>query len=266
MITKVFSFSNTVKHSFIAIYMLLLWKQNKYFKYLKINWVYAKLIMNFGVILLIERMGLNSPVYFSCSIILIILRQPYIPIYNYLLNWLWYQTSDNNYQLNSEKMRFFKTNNIILSGSNNDIKMILFQIMLMQSFFYLSLCLIVSSLTWLSGLYTHSGQIFSREIFSLSYSNGYTWIAFISYAIEMPLLIIWTAAIVERSMKVLDYLLTVLLYHFLLCWIMYGLPYYPSWIITNGVFFTWVILAAEQTWLKLEMQEIKLNVGNKIKD
>ena len=163
-------------------------------------------------------------------------------------------------------MRFFKTNNIILSGSNNDIKMIIFQIILMQSFFYLSLSMVISLLTWISGLYTHSGQIFSKDVFSLAYGNGYTWIAYISYLIEMPLMIIWTAAIVERSLKVLDYALTVLFFHFLFWWILYGFPYYPSWIVTNGLFFTWVILAAEQTWLRLEMQEIKLNVGNKVKD
>ena len=149
--------------------------------------------------------------------------------------------------------------NVYIPMVRNKISMIWFQIVLMQSWFYLTLSLLVSVFWAITGNYTHSGHIFSRDAFSMDKGSMVTWWA---YVIMTPIMTIITVVIVERSIKVLDYILTVFFYHFILCWWLYGFPNNLSWYVANLIIFTWLILASEQAWLKQELQEIILDTSH----
>ena len=143
--------------------------------------------------------------------------------------------------------------------AKNKISMIWMQIIIMQSVFYLTLSWLVYVLSSISGWYTHSGHIFSKEAFSISHGSKITWLA---YIIMTPIMTIITVFVVERSIKVLDYILTLFFYHFLLCWLLYGFPNSLSWYVGNLIIFTSLILASEQAWLKQELQEIKFDMSH----
>ena len=148
------------------------------------------------------------------------------------------------------------------SNRSEDIPLIVFQIVLMQSWYYLFQIVLTYIITSLFGVYTHTGQIWSREIFTFPSESNYSWIALLSNSINWFIVAAWATAIVGKAREVLDFVATIYFFHFFFSWILYGFPYYVSWIVFNAIFWAGTTLVAEQVCMKIEMQEIKLDFSH----
>ena len=107
-------------------------------------------------------------------------------------------------------------------GPKIDIKTVSLQIVIMQSAFYLSNSLVLGLLSTLLGFqWTTPEQIFSPYAFEFNFYGG---IAVINLAFQLCLMTLTLMLVVERAVKVLDFVGTMFFFHFLLCWIHTGFP------------------------------------------
>jgi hypothetical protein len=67
--------------------------------------------------------------------------------------------------------------------------------------------------------------------------------------------------VVERAVKVLDFVGTIFFWHFWFTWILTGFPGF-NWFIFNLIFFIMLAFAGEYGCLKQETAEIKLSLGH----
>lgn len=77
-------------------------------------------------------------------------------------------------------------------------------------------------------------------------------------------MIIVLSLVVSRARKVLDFGITYLLIHVVLCWAVVGFPWRASWWIIQGLCVTGVIVLGEMLSMRLEMAEI--NIENILND
>ena len=89
-----------------------------------------------------------------------------------------------------------------------------------------------------------------------------------AHALNIPLVVIAEAHIVEKAIKCLDYTLTIVFFHLIIMTATYGFPgwshLFDWWLINAGIV-TAQCVFSEMLCMKLETQEIKLTVDDIIK-
>ena len=98
----------------------------------------------------------------------------------------------------------------------------------------LGFCVILVDL--IAGLRPHSAQIFSPLAFDWT-AERYGYATIFAHALNIPLIVIANAHIVEKAIKCLDYTLTVVLFHLIVMTFTYG---FPGW---SHLFDWWMINA-----------------------
>ena len=98
----------------------------------------------------------------------------------------------------------------------------------------LSLCLIVVDL--FAGLRPHTAQLFSPLAFDWT-KEKYGYATIIGHSLNIVLMVIAEAHIVEKAIKCLDFTLTVVFFHLIAMSFTYG---FPGW---NHLFDWWVVNA-----------------------
>jgi hypothetical protein len=147
----------------------------------------------------------------------------------------------------------------VLYGSDEfNPRYILTQIFTLQSVFYASQGALTLLFDNLLGLPSHLAQLFSNEAFD--HYDSYSLVALLVTALNSPVMILSLIFIVERANKVLDFTLTVYLFHFLLVWLVYGFPLSLQWWMIEGCAAVATVMLAEFLCLKIEQQEITFSL------
>jgi len=117
-----------------------------------------------------------------------------------------------------------------------------------------------------AGLRPHTAQIFFAGAFDWT-ADRYGKATIIAHVLNIPLVVVAEAQIVEKAIKCLDFTLTVVFFHILAMWATYGFPtthYLFDWWILNAAIVTAHCVFSEMLCMKLETQEIKLTVDDLI--
>ena len=116
----------------------------------------------------------------------------------------------------------------------------------------LGFCVILVDL--IAGLRPHSAQIFSPTAFDWT-AERYGYATIFAHALNIPLIVIANAHIVEKAIKCLDYTLTVVLFHIIAMTFTYGFPGWShlfDWWMINACIVTAEIVISERLCMKLE--------------
>ena len=106
----------------------------------------------------------------------------------------------------------------------------------------------------------HLGQLFSPTAFDLTLN--YSFVTIFANVLNMPLMVLAQAYIVEKANKCLDFIATIFFYHLLATCFTFKFPTSLQWWLTHALLVTCTVLISEYVCLKLETAEIKLSVGN----
>jgi hypothetical protein len=140
-----------------------------------------------------------------------------------------------------------------MSISEFNAKIVLYQILILQSIFYLSWVIGDVSLSLLVGT-----EFSLHSFFSPNSPRGSSSIQTISFFLSLIFVAFWLPRIIQRTRKCLDFVLSILLVHVLLCLIVNGgLPGWISWVIyiSGGAIAT---LLGEFLCMREETREIRL--------
>jgi len=136
-------------------------------------------------------------------------------------------------------------------------KLILLQMICHQILYYCGLTIFYLIFDISFGVRPHFGQFFHASIYDFSHTYGV--IAMIANFLNIFVMIVGLIFITEKGNKVLDFVLTVYFFHFIICAFYTGTIFLGwSWFIFNGSFAVATILLGEYICLRLEQQEINL--------
>ena len=130
--------------------------------------------------------------------------------------------------------------------------------------YYASLTLCIILVDILGGLRPHTAQLFSATAFDWTAEN-YGRMTIIAHVLNIPLVVIAEAHIVEKAIKCLDYTLTIVFFHLIVMTCTYGFPGWANlfdWWLINACIVTAHCVFSEMLCMKLETQEIKLTVDD----
>lgn len=130
----------------------------------------------------------------------------------------------------------------------------------MQFAYYASLALCMGCSAWVAGLPPHLGMIFAPS--SLDFTLDYSFACALGHIVNIPLVVLANAVIVEKANKCLDHTATVFLWHFIFTVYNYKFPLTWMFYIVHTGIITVTVLASEFTCMRLETAEIKLTVSN----
>jgi hypothetical protein len=153
----------------------------------------------------------------------------------------------------------------LTKNHNFDPVLIISQIFLIFSIYYIIQIFFTFLFNTLFGLHLHIDQILSSEVldFSTSYGFAYLCTMFFTYLFMCGVYII----IVDKANKILDYVLTNYLFHLILTTLNSHFPISFMWWTTHTTLLVVITLISEFISLKLDQRGIKLNFnieGNKI--
>jgi len=94
----------------------------------------------------------------------------------------------------------------------------------LQLSYYATLSGLILLFDRILGLRPHMAQIFSAR--SLDLSNRYGYATLTAHIVNIALIVIAQAKIVEKANKCLDFTLTLIFYHLIGMWFTYGFPGY----------------------------------------
>ena len=141
---------------------------------------------------------------------------------------------------------------------------IILQMITMQFTYYAGLTLSMLVVDLIVGLRPHNAQLFSPLAFDWTAERyGYATIA--AHVVNIPLVVIAEAHIVEKAVKCLDFTLTVVFFHLIIMTCTYGFPGWNrkfDWWMINACIVTTQVVFAEMLCMKLETAEIKLTVDD----
>ena len=116
----------------------------------------------------------------------------------------------------------------------------------------LSFCVILVDL--IGGLRPHSAQLFSATAFDWT-KERYGQATIIAHCLNIPLVVLAEAHIVEKAIKCLDYTLTIVFFHLIVMTCTYGFPgwsYLFDWWLVNTCIVTAHCVFSEMLCMKLE--------------
>ena len=116
----------------------------------------------------------------------------------------------------------------------------------------MAFCIILVDLV--GGLRPHTAQIFSPLAFDWT-AERYGQATIIAHILNIPLVVIAEAHIVEKAIKCLDFTLTIIFWHLLAMTITYGFPgwtYLFDWWLVNACIVTAHCVFSEMLCMKLE--------------
>ena len=126
----------------------------------------------------------------------------------------------------------------------------------------LAFCTILVDLV--AGLRPHSAQIFSATSFDWT-KERYGTETIIAHILNIPIVVLAEAHIVEKAIKCLDFTLTIVFFHLIIMSLTYGFPGWVhlfDWWLINTIIVTLHCVFSEMLCMKLETQEIKLTVDD----
>jgi len=96
-------------------------------------------------------------------------------------------------------------------------------------------------------------------------AERYGYATLIAHTVNIIFVVFSQAVIVEKANKCLDFTLTILFFHLIGMWLMYGLPGWKmNFWLSQTLIVTVTCLLSEALCMKLETQEIKLTVDDLI--
>lgn len=141
--------------------------------------------------------------------------------------------------------------------ANFDPKLIVLQMTCHQLVYYCGLFLFYLLFDTSFGVKVHMGQFFHYSIYNTEHSYG--MICLLANFFNMFIVILGLIFITEKANKVLDFVFTIYLFHFVVCMLYNKMLWLSwSWYIANGIFMTITILLGEYILIKIEQQEILL--------
>jgi len=137
-------------------------------------------------------------------------------------------------------------------------KMVIFQLVAVQSVFYLSYVISGAFVSLLWGVPFSLNQFFDCSMVSFATSWGRIltfalWTSGIVVALSLPRL-------VERTRKCFDFVFSLLIIHLLTCWLMNGFPFTYAWWFVYGIFGIGTTVVGEYLCMRVEKRDIW--VGN----
>jgi hypothetical protein len=141
--------------------------------------------------------------------------------------------------------------------SNFDPTLIISQIFLIFSLYYLLLIFFTILFDTFFGLIIHIDQILSSE--SIDFQNKYGYCYLCSNFFTNLFMIGVYISVVDKANKILDYVLTNFFIHLILTTLNSHFPTYLLWWGINCLILTCVTLISEYIALKLDQREIKLD-------
>eukprot|EP00389_Voromonas_pontica_P001762 GDKH01002643.1.p1 GENE.GDKH01002643.1~~GDKH01002643.1.p1 ORF type:complete len:161 (-),score=16.60 GDKH01002643.1:172-654(-) len=136
-------------------------------------------------------------------------------------------------------------------------KLIVSQIVFLQSAFYFSLVTIATFLVHNITGEASWARVFSHSSYVLSSIYGQILLA--SVLLNAILMAFVTARAVERSKKCADFVSTTYFLHALISWCTYGFPASSGWWISNISGFVCGTLLAEFICMRTELQDIRID-------
>lgn len=145
-----------------------------------------------------------------------------------------------------------------------DPALIIAQIILIQSFFYLSLGLIFYCFSFTFDLTLNFRQFFDSKIMSFHNILGTTTV--ISFFLNGIILVFLFVPVVERARKCLDFTSTIYILHLFACTLYYGFPTNWVWWLTIGLLVIFQSALSEYLCLRRELEEIPVDTkkGNMV--
>lgn len=146
---------------------------------------------------------------------------------------------------------------VFVKNQNYDPILIISQILMIFGVFYSFFIIFILVFDTVLGLKVHLDQILSVD--SIELSTKYGLASVLSLIFTNIILVILMIFTVEKANKVLDYVLTNFLFHFILTTInSRKIPFCLSWWLINGAVVTVVTVVTEYICLTLERKEISL--------
>ena len=91
---------------------------------------------------------------------------------------------------------------------------------------------------------------------------SYSWPTLLAHLLNIPLVILALALLVEKANKCLDFTLTIFMFHVIFTCLLYRMPNTLSWWLWHALTITVTVLSSEYVCLKIETAEIKLDFGH----
>lgn len=152
-----------------------------------------------------------------------------------------------------------------LFGSENfDPKLILSQIFLLQTLFYLVNFTLTAFLNSVFGIRSHLDQILSAK--ALATQDSYSMVFILTSLLSIPFIVVAIVYFIERTSKCLDFTATTFVFHLIIVFIYSGVPTNIMWWGINGGTLFAIVLISEYVCLKIEQQEISIAFSSKKKE
>lgn len=135
--------------------------------------------------------------------------------------------------------------------------LILSNIGLLVSFQFIIRYIIVQVINRLFNINFHNDQIIGSSQFG--FDSIYTYSAIISSCFESIIMIFSFVFIVEKANRILDYVMTNLVFELIIIWVFTGFPGSFSFWVFSTIRISVVTLIAEYISLKIEQKEISIN-------
>ena len=158
-----------------------------------------------------------------------------------------------------------KSGKLFVGDRGFDPVTIIMQMVALQLAYYAGLALCILVVDCVVGLRPHIAQIFSVRAFN--WKEKYGWATITAHALNVGLVVVAEAHIVEKAIKCLDFTLTVVFWHVVAMAMTFGAPGWSNlldWWLINAALVTAQCVFSEMLCMKLETQEIKLTLHDLI--